>query len=355
MWQAKHGEREVIPQSSFFPLGFVNFELMNVLTGQNLLQNSDFSNDSASWLTFGGVSAVVPIVGGQALRANNFAWVQQNLPVSNIEVGQTYSLNARARTLSNCSVGFAGGGDNGRTFDERVSFRSNTWQEESLVVTMPEGTKWIAVYIASAKENCFVDELSLIAGDATAPVKNNRTIILNGSFEEGESFWNRFGGQSAITEGLTGQGYQADNFAWVQQDIPINLVEAGRRYILKGSAKTSGQSVCRVGIKFFGGGQTLVNTGFDFNSTDWEDKVVEFDLEAEPEWIAIFLATGRSSCTFDDLVLTTVETDAVPYDYLVASDAGEKGVWSEVADWPIIALHMALLGNGDVFGHLLKV
>lgn len=350
-WQAKNGEREVVPQSSFFPSGFVNLDLLNVVTGQNLLQNAGFSNGSASWLTFGGESEIVSPGRdgtGQALRASGFAWVQQNLPVSDIEVGQTYKLTANARTVSgSCSVGFAGGGADGRTFDERVSFRTNTWEEQAFIVTMPAGTQWLGVYVASGNANCFVDDVSLLAGDATPPISSAGTLILNGAFEESETYWTRFGGQNQITTGRTGQGYEANTFAWIQQDIPTSMLEVGRSYRFKASAKASAQT-CRVGIKIFGNGQTLVSETLSFTSNNFEDKGLDFDLTEEPAWVAVFLATGRSSCTFDDIVLTTPEAEALPYTYPLSADVSTKGAWSEVADWPIIALHMALLANGDV-------
>ncbi|MCA9839388.1 MAG: carbohydrate binding domain-containing protein [Trueperaceae bacterium] len=116
------------------------------------------------WQQFGG-SAVLTSdarVGSQALLLRDYSWLQQNIAVSRLEAGKTYTFSAFAKSQATCKVGLVLATDAAIVFNQTLDFSANPWQHAFLDLTIPANLSWAAVYVASESLDCVIDELSLL-------------------------------------------------------------------------------------------------------------------------------------------------------------------------------------------------
>ncbi|MDX2004726.1 MAG: DUF2334 domain-containing protein [Meiothermus sp.] len=145
-------------------------------------------------------------------------------------------------------------------------------------------------------------------------VPTGQNLLLNPGFESGTGNWVRYGGSfSAVTPGRggTGQAASASSFAWVQQDLPDNFVQAGLNYTLEGWGRSVGGRVCTVGVQGGSGSTASFSQTLSFTG-DWERKAVGVTPPAGTAWIVVFLSSNTSECRFDDLSLTAGGTPPPP-------------------------------------------
>ncbi len=318
-WSGKTFKRTLIPQEHFRSQTRTSELNTLVTTNTNLLLNSDFEGGTGGWLQFGGsFSAATPgrNDAGSAVQAGGWAWIQQNLPISDIEPGQVYTLTGYARSTSGtCTIGMAGGTTSGQSFSKVLSYRSNFFLGQVISMTLPQNPAWLAVYLASGQESCDFDDLSLKAGTATPPVlPNPSNLVLNGNFEEGLTNWGRFGGLSNLVnpgQDGTGSALKASSWAWIQQDMPGSLFEVSESYIISARVKSSTSSICKLGFVGASPTNTLFSVSLEFNNSTWEHKTLSQSIPLGLSWAAIYLASGQSGCSFDDISVVLDNPDSV--------------------------------------------
>ncbi len=312
-WQAEGLTRELIPQLSFSPTTTV--EVQAVTQGLNLLVNPNFDIDTGAWNLYGAgtKSASLPDQDGtgQALKAEAFAWIQQDLAVSDIEVGQIYTLTAFAKVDSGgCTLGFAGD-----TFNEKLVFTSNTWTEKGLSVTLPANTNWMAVYLSSGNPACYLDTVSLVAGDSTPPLPptDSNELIQNGGFEGNLENWQAFGGTSSLNTNTNfgNQALSASAFTWIQQDLITSLLTPNQSYSFSAFVKTT--QLCTVGLVIATDQGIVLNEALSFSNTvDWQLKSLDITAPQNSQWAAVYIASGSSACLLDDISLNKIPSDINP-------------------------------------------
>ena len=311
-WQAAGGERTVIGQEFFHTVNDARSDLtLTVTLGSNLLLNSDFEGGTGGWLKYGGEYQTVQPgrSSTRALSASAWAWIQQDLPVSSLEAGQTYTLSGYARALNGatCSLGVAGGIPGQRVFNEVLTFRSADWQQQALSVTLPAGTAWTAVYMASTQTECLFDDLSLIAGTTVSPPPPVETdAIINGEFSDGLANWGRFGGNASIVSpGWDGSGtaLQVTDFGWIQQDIPGSVLLANESYTLSAYGRSSSSAACTVGLVAATATEVILNETLSYAGTSWQQQNKPIVLPSGISWAAVYLAGNAGNCFFDNISL----------------------------------------------------
>ncbi len=310
-WSAEGLEKELVPQSVLYPVA--GFSAQAVMTGTNLLLNSDFEAGTGNWIKYGAAEGTLTTSTGRAsataLSTSAWAWIQQDLAASAIEIGQSYSFKgyAKASSTASCTFGFQGGGPAGESFSEKITFTSGLWTELGKIVTIPEGITWIAVFLSPTAQECQFDDLSLIAGDTTAPPPPVATdeALLNGGFEEGLNNWQVFGGLATATaQAKTGaQALEASSFSWVQQDFPVANLPIGDTFVFSASVKTT--EVCTVGLSAFDASNQVLNESLSFANSDWETKTKEILIPAGLTWAAVYISAPNTTCLIDDLKFGT--------------------------------------------------
>ncbi len=314
-WQRTGGARELISQHYLQPAQLL--EAQSLRAGQNLLLNSDFSAGLAAWQLYGTGTASTVTPGqdgsGQALQALNWAWIQQNLAVSDLRAGESFGLRAYGRSLGTgvCIVGFAGGNAKAETFRKQLTFRGG-WQEQQDSLTMPAGTTWAGVYMVSEQSACQFDEVRLILGEAGGGGQGNNELLLNGGFEEQSAHWRSFGGTSRfVSQAASGQrALELSDWGWWQQDLPFGLLEAGRVYHLSAQGRAMGASACQVGFVAASSAGLLFSEVLTFSARSWRGKQLERLMPEGVSWAAVYLAAGPDACRFDELSLSIQELPA---------------------------------------------
>ena len=317
-WQRTGMEAEVIAQKYFEPLAasLVLTPITGVVKGENLLINADFEGNEGGWLNYGGQVAAVPsdlIASNTSLSLNNWAWVQQDLPVSDIEIGTAYTLfgNAKAEPGGSCTMAIVGGSTTGKLFEEKARFTSQEWQDKELNLLIPSATVWLAVYISSEGPSCQFDDLSLVAGDTspsappTLPV-TPQSPLSNGDFESELSRWGLYGGSaSVISPGQSGSGkaLELGAYTWVQQDLISARYIPAANYKISAYAKAIGGGTCKLGYVVAAASSTLINESLEFNTANWQEKSLIVSIPESFAWSAIYLSSADSSCQFDDIKL----------------------------------------------------
>ncbi len=312
-WLSKSLKQNLVPQEVLYPVALEgSLNTQAVTPGVNLLLNSNFEGGTGGWIKYGGnYQTVSPGNGntGNALSASGWAWVQQDLPVTDIEVGQLYTLRANVKALAGatCTVGVAGGAAGQVDFRKPLTFQSPSFQEQGVSLTVPSNTVWMSVYIASSNETCHFDDLSLIAGDTTPPPPPPvTTLLVNGSFESDYNNWGQFGGTSVINSDAQegSKAAQLSNYAWVQQNIAGALLKVGSSYRLSSYAKAAAGQSCTLGFVAATPTATLFSETITFTETTYTQKTIEKTITAEVSWAAVYLASSAGSCTFDTLSLS---------------------------------------------------
>ncbi len=345
-WSSPKLKREIVAQKYLQPATISKADLpfANVQLNTNLLINSNFEGGTGGWIKFGESPSFNTITPGRdgtgsALSAASWLWIQQDLPVSNIEAGQTYTLRGYAKAFDGgtCTLGFSGGSLGQRLFNEFVTFRSS-WQEQSISIKVPSGTVWMTVYMATSAPECQFDDLSLIAGSGVPPIVGTE-VMNNGGFETDFESWGRYGGTSSIaTPGQSGsKALQVSNWGWVQQDIP-GIVLKAQPYTLSAYARSATGSTCVVGWVAATATEVVLNVRLEFNNTTWEQKTTQQTVPANLNWSAVYVASSATDCFFDSFSLKPVP----------ASPRAINGEWSAIQNWPLIATHMANLPDGRV-------
>lgn len=316
-WSREGAEAEVIPQTVLYP--HLSLATQAVSTGTNLLLNGDFEAGTGNWVQYGGgtLTTVSPgRNGGQALSTSGWAWIQQNLPASDVEIGQTYTLVGFAKALNgaSCTVGFAGGGANGETFNEKLTFRSATFEEQGLSVTMPANTSWMAVYLSPTDQECQFDDLSLIAGNTTPPPPppSNTEALLNGGFEQDLANWQAFGGTTAISTAAQAgaKALDASNYSWIQQNIPVAILEVGKSYTFSAYGKSA--STCAVGLAAYNSTSQVISETLSFNSASWMKASKAITIPAGLSWAAVYISAPAGVCSLDSISFASAAPVQVP-------------------------------------------
>jgi galactose oxidase len=347
-WSSPSLKRDVVSQQYLQPAKISTLDLpfANVQLNTNLLINSNFSGGTGGWVKYGASTAFTTVSPGRdgtgsALSAASWLWIQQDLPVSNIEAGQTYTLRGYARAFDGgtCTLGLSGGSLGQRLFNEFVTFRSSSYQEQALSLRVPSGTVWMTVYMATSAPECQFDDLSLIAGSTTPPPGGTGEVLNNGGFEADFESWGRYGGTSSIaSSGQSGaKSLQVSNWGWVQQDIP-GIVLKAQPYTLSVFARSATGSTCVVGWVAATATEVVLNVRLEFNSTTWEQKSIQQTVPPNLNWSAVYAASSATDCFFDNVSLKPVPV----------SPKAVTGEWSSVQSWPLIATHMANLTDGRV-------
>ncbi len=318
-WSSSTITRSTIPQKHLYPKDYQVSDLnTQTRTGVNLLLNGDFEGGGGGWIRYAGNSSIITPgrnAMGQALSANGWAWIQQDLPVSDIRVGETITLTgfARARNNATCTIGIAGGSVDSETFRRSLVFRESGWLGDNLSLLVPSGTVWLAIYLASNQPDCDFDDLSLVSGNAAPPpIPGNTEVLMNGGFEDGFSYWDSFGGASAIVspgQNEIGNALAISDFAWIQQDFPGSAVIAGEPYFLSAYVKASG-GTCMLGLVAASPTQVLLNRSLSYDSSDWEIKQAELIMPQGVTWLAVYLAAPEQECLFDEVSLQLDNPDA---------------------------------------------
>ncbi len=306
-WSLDGAKAEIIPQNVLYPLA--NLDTQAVITGINLLLNSDFEAGTGNWVQYGGGTLATVSPGrdgtGQALSTSAWAWIQQNLPASDVEIGQNYTLLGYGKALNgaSCTLGFAGGGASGETFNQKLVFRAATFEQQGLSVALPANTSWMAVYLSPTDQACQFDDLSLIAGDTTPPPPPPSTTeaILNGGFEQDLTSWQVFGGTTSIsTSAQAGsKALNASNFSWIQQNIPAALLEVGKSYTF--SAYGNSASSCTVGLAAFDSTNQVINETLAFSSASWQQASKAVTIPAGLTWAAVYISSPAGICALDSI------------------------------------------------------
>lgn len=127
------------------------------------MNNGGFEAGLNGWQVFGGSSLLSDDarVGSKALRASNFNWIQQNIAISALEPGSSYSFSAFAKTSQTCTVGLVMASTSAVVLSKTLNFNRDNWQHQFVDLQVPAGLAWAAVYIASAAADCYLDGLSL--------------------------------------------------------------------------------------------------------------------------------------------------------------------------------------------------
>jgi hypothetical protein len=348
-WQSSTLARAVIAQQYLQPALLYTNELAftNVVTNTNLLLNSNFEGGTGAWIKYGSSTdfgTVTPGRGGagQVLKASGWLWIQQDLPVSSIEAGQTYTVRGYARALSGgtCTIGLAGGSTTTQLFNETVTFRSSTFQEGFTSIKVPSGTVYLSVYLTTTQPECQFDDVTLIAGGATTPPVTGNNIVDNAGFESDFASWGRFGGTSSIStpgQNNTGKALQVSNFGWIQQDLAGTAFKA-QPYTLSGYARAATGSTCTLGLIAANATQVVFSVKLEFTATTWAQKTLQQTFPAGVTWAGVYVASGGTDCFFDDISLTPV----------ALSPKATQGEWASSLSWPLIATHMANLKDGRV-------
>ena len=308
-WQADGKERVLVPQTSLFPKQGLATQAL--ATGVNLLINPDFNVDTGAWQLYGTGNKTSVSPGrdgtGKALAASNWAWIQQDLPVSDIEIGQTYTLKgfAKATQPGVCSLGIAGGGVSGQTLTQTLKFSSGTWQELGLSVLIPTGTQWLAVYLSAETPTCLFDDLSLIAGDTTSPPPSPspNEALISGGFEQSLEAWQQFGGEVVKSNQarVGDSALSVSAYAWVQQDIATLKLEPGQSYSFSAFAKAA--SPCQIGLVLATETAVVFSESLTFDQNTWQHKYLDLSLPADLSWAAVYIASTAQACLIDQLSL----------------------------------------------------
>ncbi|MCA9835455.1 MAG: hypothetical protein KC422_01010 [Trueperaceae bacterium] len=312
------GKTEVIAQKYFEPLAasLVLTPISGVLKGENLLTNADFEGNEGGWLSYGGqVQAVASdlIASSTSLSLKNWAWVQQDLPVSDIEVGTAYTLfgNAKAAAGASCMMAFAGGSASSKLFEQKVQITSDVWLDKEINVTLPAETVWLSVYMTSEQAECQFDDFSLVAGDTNPSAPPNLPVtpqspLSNGDFDTDLSRWSVYGGTAALVspgQGGSGKAIEINDFSWVQQDLISAKYIPGASYKLSAFGRSATSQECTLGYVISAASSTLVDERLVFTSPSWEAKSVTITVPNSFAWSAIFLSTGNHPCQFDTIRL----------------------------------------------------
>lgn len=144
-------------------------ESQAVPLGVELLVNNGFESATSNWIKAGSTGTMTTVSpgrsGGNALSTSGWAWIQQDLAPSNVEAGKIYTLKGYAKAINGatCTMGIAGNGASGQTFNNQVTFTSSAWAQKTITVTPPTGTNSIGVYLSPNNQTCHFDDLSLIA------------------------------------------------------------------------------------------------------------------------------------------------------------------------------------------------
>jgi cytochrome c peroxidase len=331
-WSSETIKRSVLPQAALLAGAVTKQDIsMAVTRDVNLLLNPDFSGGTASWLRYAGNStAITPGRDGtgQALSVSNWAWIQQDVPVSTIEAGETYTLSGDAQAINGatCTLGIAGGSVSGILFSRTLTYRI-IWQRQAVSLVLPEGTVWMAVYLASTQTECQFDNIELLAGVALPPPVNNDEIILNGGFEEGFASWGRYGGNSGLSSGREStSALQMSDYAWVQQDFPGTLLSVGESYTLALYGRSSSGQTCSAGLSAASASEVLLSSTLEFTNDVWELKTLTVEIPSNVSWFAVYLAAPANGCLFDDISL--LPTLNLELDVLLQPHLQRNGVTS---------------------------
>lgn len=310
-WAFEAKDFEILPQTVLHPL--VTLSKQAVSTGVNLLLNGDFESGTGNWIKYGSgtLSAVSPgqTGTGQALSSSGWAWIQQNLAVSDIEIGQNYTIKGFARAFNgaSCTLGFAGGGANGETFNKKLSFRSSAWEEQGSTVSLPTNTDWMAVYLSPSDQECQFDNLSLIAGDTAPPPPppSGSESILNGGFEQDLANWQVFGGSASISSQAQAgaKALNVSNFSWVQQNFPVAILEVGKSYTFSAYGKST--ESCTVGLAAFSSSSQVIGESLVFSSNVWQQLSKAITIPAGLNWAAVYISAPAGLCSLDSISFAT--------------------------------------------------
>ncbi len=316
-WQNSTLAREVIGQQYLQPATLYKDELVfaNVVTSTNLLLNSDFETGTGGWVKYGDstdFTTIMPGRSGAALKASGWLWVQQDLPVSSIEAGQTYTVRGYGKALSDgiCTLGLAGGSTITQLFNETVTFGSGTFLEGVKSVMVPEGTVWLSVYLTTTASECQFDDVTLVVDGTTLPVSGNN-VVVNAGFEADFASWGRFGGTSSIStpgQNSSGKALQISNFGWIQQDLAGTLFKS-EPYTLSGHTRSVTGSVCTLGLIAANATQVVFDVKLEFTATTWTQKTLRQTFPAGVTWAGVYAASGGADCFFDDISLAPSTSD----------------------------------------------
>lgn len=322
-WSSKRQEREVIPQKYLTPVRLTAqwVAAQAIPLGQNLLLNPDFEAGTGGWTLSGNGTYRNSSPGqgdaGQAAQLSNFAWVQQNLPLTLIEGGTEYVLEGWGRSQAGavCTIGLAWGTASGQT--GRVTLRfDGDWQRKSASEIIPVESIWMAAYLTSDSGQCEFDNVSASLPEAAAiPPRTTDLLdaVNNPDFDRGIVPWQIFGTGGVQTQSPEGSpALVTGSWTWVQQDLDMSGVVEGRNYVLRAKVRSSTGTPCTVGLTAANSSEITVRRTLSFTRRDWQEKALTQNLPSDTIWASVYLASSSGECSFDDVHLDTPLTPDLP-------------------------------------------
>ncbi|MDX2004628.1 MAG: PA14 domain-containing protein, partial [Meiothermus sp.] len=267
-------------------------------TNANVLNNSDFENGTGGWDVLP-VSAGSTGAGflGSSLSISSWAWVQQDVAVGKLNLGQNYILRAAAKAENGarCTVGLVGASSSEISFSRTLAFGESRWSEQGLLQNIPQGTVWVAVYLSTTAEQCAFDQLALEPQNAD-------------ELPNPDSFSPTYSHAAPTALSLT----------W-------GAVSQASSYVLeRRSANTSYSTLA-----------TLTATSYT-------------DTVTPETFYAYRLRAVRGGQTSSGLELRFTTPPAGPNG---GTQAGSRGFFGSLFNWPVIPIHAALLPDGRVFSY----
>lgn len=141
--------------------------------GPNLLDEGDFEKGLEGWAVIGNAQVTNDGHDSKYLLAKDGTWIQHDLEMSSVLIGQPYILRAsmfRANTnYGSCTVGFVAGNLEKVLFAGTLGLRvaEGKWVERAAKVNIPADSTWAAVYLSTIGSDCKYDNIWLtLAGES---------------------------------------------------------------------------------------------------------------------------------------------------------------------------------------------
>ncbi len=268
-------------------------------SNSSALNNGTFNTDLTSWDIFpSGQGQLLAGFIGNSLSINNWTWVQQDVAVGKLSLGQNYRLRGvvKANAGATCTLGVVGADSSSILFSRTLSFDQPLWQEQNLIQLIPSSTAWVAVYLTTTTQNCWFDDIALEP-------------------------------QSAASTELSNPANFAATSSGNSLTLSWDAVGTASSYILE--RRTATTSYAPVA--------TLAVTSYTDSVGSSPDTFYSYRLKA---------VRGNVSSSGSELRYTTS-----PVGINGGAQAGSQGYFGPLFDWPVIPIHAALLPDGRVFSY----
>jgi chitodextrinase len=186
------------------------------------------------------------------------------------------------------------------------------------------------------------NESDIATAEFTTESSGSLSIFTNGDFEDGLTGWNVAVGEGAIETDIVFEGSNSlrvgpTSQSWVQQSVTEGFTPGGR-YLLKAAGRlgtATTQNGAKVAIQINEGGD-LAGTALNFNTTEYEEKSVEFTIPANATSVKVY-GTNRTFglAYFDNIEVTYIDDEApsVPGNLeVVVTDTTANVSWSASTD-----------------------